>query len=180
MAWDEVEEVIQTQANLKLNLEKQDPLKSFCQDNLYIDQCQLYDNWDSWQLQMFNSLSMLHDSVILGLSCPSFFFFFSLLFFCIWFTMNQAKMSDCTITCCEIYILWCCFRSVHCTVLNCVLGWIKDRGKGLTRSNKEHRASFFFGLREREGESLVILDLDLPEFVIFLWVKFVFICDVVN
>ena len=59
-------------------------------------------------------------------------------------------MSDCTITCCETYVLWCCFCSVHCTVLYRVLVWIKDRGKGLTRSNKEHRASFFFGLRERE------------------------------
>ncbi|KAK7820246.1 calvin cycle protein cp12-3 [Quercus suber] len=44
VAWDEVKEVIQTQADLRLNLEKQDPLKSFCQDNLYTDQCQLYDN----------------------------------------------------------------------------------------------------------------------------------------
>ena len=98
---------------------------------------------------MFNSLSALHDLVILGLCCPS-LFFFPLCFFCVWFTMNQAMMSDCTITSCEIYVLWHCFRSVHCTVLYRVLGWIKDRGKGLTRSNKEHRASFFFGLRERE------------------------------
>ena len=175
-----MEEVIQTQADLKLNLEKQDPLKSFCQDNLYIDQCQLYDNWDSWQLQMFNSLLILHDSVILELSCTSLFFF--LLFFCIWFTMNQAMMSDCTITCCEIYVLWCCFRSVHWTVSYRVLGWIKDRRKGLTRSNKEHRASFFLVWeREREREREIgNLNLDLLEFVIFLWVKFVFICEVIN
>ena len=111
---------------------------------------------------MFNSPLMLNDLVILGLSCPSLFFFG------ICFTTNRAMMSDCTITCCEIYVLWCCFRSVHCIVLYCVLDWIKDREKWLTWSNKEQRASFFFDFRERERERVVILDLDLREFVILV------------
>ena len=82
------------------------------------------------------------------------FYLFIYLFFCICFTMNRAMMLDCTITCCEIYVLWCCFRSVHCIVLYRVL----------------ERASFFFGFRERERERerLVILDLDLLEFVILV------------
>ncbi|KAJ4702367.1 calvin cycle protein CP12-3, chloroplastic [Melia azedarach] len=44
VAWDEVEEVSQAKADLKLKLEKQDPLESFCQDNPETDECRIYED----------------------------------------------------------------------------------------------------------------------------------------
>lgn len=44
VAWDEVEEVSQAKADLRLKLlQKQDPLESFCQDNPETDECRIYD-----------------------------------------------------------------------------------------------------------------------------------------
>lgn len=45
VAWDEVEEVSQAKADLRLKLEKQqDPLESFCQDNPETDECRIYEH----------------------------------------------------------------------------------------------------------------------------------------
>lgn len=44
VAWDEVEEVSQAKADLRLKLEKQDPLESFCQDNPETDECRIYED----------------------------------------------------------------------------------------------------------------------------------------
>ncbi|XP_030440859.2 calvin cycle protein CP12-3, chloroplastic-like [Syzygium oleosum] len=45
VAWDEVEEVSQAKAHLRLKLEvlHQDPLESFCGDNPETDECHVYD-----------------------------------------------------------------------------------------------------------------------------------------
>ncbi|XP_039170858.1 calvin cycle protein CP12-3, chloroplastic-like [Eucalyptus grandis] len=44
VAWDEVEEVSQAKAHLRLKLEvlRQDPLESFCGDNPETDECHVY------------------------------------------------------------------------------------------------------------------------------------------
>ncbi|XP_019172015.1 PREDICTED: calvin cycle protein CP12-3, chloroplastic [Ipomoea nil] len=45
VAWDEVEEVSQAKADLRLKLQKQqDPLESFCQDNPETDECRIYEH----------------------------------------------------------------------------------------------------------------------------------------
>ncbi|XP_052201166.1 calvin cycle protein CP12-3, chloroplastic [Diospyros lotus] len=46
VAWDEVEEVSQAKAHLrlKLKLDKLDPLESFCQDNPETDECRIYED----------------------------------------------------------------------------------------------------------------------------------------
>ena len=44
VAWDEVEEISQAKADLRLKLEKYDPLESFCEDNPETDECRLYDD----------------------------------------------------------------------------------------------------------------------------------------
>ncbi|XP_071923377.1 calvin cycle protein CP12-3, chloroplastic-like [Coffea arabica] len=46
VAWDEVEEVSQAKADLRLKLEimHQDPLESFCQDNPETDECRIYED----------------------------------------------------------------------------------------------------------------------------------------
>ncbi|KAL2505929.1 Calvin cycle protein CP12-3 [Abeliophyllum distichum] len=46
VAWDEVEEVSQAKADLRLKLEKlqQDPLESFCQENPETDECRIYED----------------------------------------------------------------------------------------------------------------------------------------
>uniref|UniRef100_A0A1J3JVV0 Calvin cycle protein CP12-3, chloroplastic n=1 Tax=Noccaea caerulescens TaxID=107243 RepID=A0A1J3JVV0_NOCCA len=46
VAWDEVEEVSQAKADLriKLNLLNQDPLESFCQENPETDECRIYED----------------------------------------------------------------------------------------------------------------------------------------
>ncbi|KAI6688538.1 hypothetical protein NL676_025366 [Syzygium grande] len=45
VAWDEVEEVSQAKADLRLRLEKQqDPLESFCEQNPDTDECRLYED----------------------------------------------------------------------------------------------------------------------------------------
>ncbi|CAI9115320.1 OLC1v1016194C1 [Oldenlandia corymbosa var. corymbosa] len=46
VAWDEVEEVSQAKADLRLKLEvmHQDPLESFCQENPETDECRLYED----------------------------------------------------------------------------------------------------------------------------------------
>lgn len=46
VAWDEVEEVSQAKADLRLKLEVQklDPLESFCQDNPETDECRIYED----------------------------------------------------------------------------------------------------------------------------------------
>ncbi|VVA95508.1 unnamed protein product [Arabis nemorensis] len=46
VAWDEVEEVSQAKADLriKLNLLNQDPLESFCQENPETDECRVYED----------------------------------------------------------------------------------------------------------------------------------------
>ncbi|KAF8014978.1 hypothetical protein BT93_H0697 [Corymbia citriodora subsp. variegata] len=48
VAWDEVEEVSQAKAHLRLKLEvlRQDPLESFCGDNPETDECHVYDDDD--------------------------------------------------------------------------------------------------------------------------------------
>ncbi|CAH8370934.1 unnamed protein product [Eruca vesicaria subsp. sativa] len=45
VAWDEVEEVSQAKADLriKLKLLNQDPLESFCQENPETDECRIYE-----------------------------------------------------------------------------------------------------------------------------------------
>lgn len=47
VAWDEVEEVSQAKADLRLKLEveKLDPLESFCQDNPETEECRIYEDW---------------------------------------------------------------------------------------------------------------------------------------
>lgn len=46
VAWDEVEEVSQAKADLRLKLEveKLDPLESFCQDNPETEECRIYED----------------------------------------------------------------------------------------------------------------------------------------
>ncbi|KAJ7961553.1 calvin cycle protein CP12-3, chloroplastic [Quillaja saponaria] len=44
VAWDEVEEVSQAKADLRLKMEKQDPLESFCQENPETDECRIYED----------------------------------------------------------------------------------------------------------------------------------------
>ncbi|CAA2995477.1 calvin cycle protein CP12-3, chloroplastic [Olea europaea var. sylvestris] len=46
VAWDEVEEISQAKADLRLKLEKlqQDPLESFCQENPETDECRIYED----------------------------------------------------------------------------------------------------------------------------------------
>ncbi|XWS74564.1 hypothetical protein CRYUN_Cryun01aG0009000 [Craigia yunnanensis] len=46
VAWDEVEEVSQAKANLRLRLEieKKDPLEFFCQENPETDECRVYED----------------------------------------------------------------------------------------------------------------------------------------
>lgn len=45
VAWDEVEEVSQAKADLRLKLEaNKDPLESFCQDNPETDECRIYED----------------------------------------------------------------------------------------------------------------------------------------
>ncbi|CAK9183444.1 unnamed protein product [Ilex paraguariensis] len=44
VAWDEVEEVSQAKADLRLKLEKQDPLESFCQENPETEECRIYED----------------------------------------------------------------------------------------------------------------------------------------
>lgn len=45
VAWDEVEEVSQAKADLRLKLEnQQDPLESFCLQNPETDECRIYDH----------------------------------------------------------------------------------------------------------------------------------------
>ncbi|XP_050235435.1 calvin cycle protein CP12-3, chloroplastic [Mercurialis annua] len=44
VAWDEVEEVSQAKADLRLKLEKQDPLEYFCQHNPETDECRVYQD----------------------------------------------------------------------------------------------------------------------------------------
>ncbi|PKI35754.1 calvin cycle protein CP12-3, chloroplastic [Punica granatum] len=46
VAWDEVEEVSQAKADLRLKLEVQklDPLESFCQDNPETEECRIYED----------------------------------------------------------------------------------------------------------------------------------------
>ncbi|KAK8500911.1 hypothetical protein V6N13_061815 [Hibiscus sabdariffa] len=47
VAWDEVEEVSQAKADLRLRLEveKKDPLESFCQENPETEECKVYEDW---------------------------------------------------------------------------------------------------------------------------------------
>lgn len=45
VAWDEVEEISQAKADLRLKLaNKQDPLESFCLQNPETDECRIYDH----------------------------------------------------------------------------------------------------------------------------------------
>ncbi|XP_009765560.1 calvin cycle protein CP12-3, chloroplastic [Nicotiana sylvestris] len=45
VAWDEVEEVSQAKAHLRIKLQlNQDPLESFCQDNPETDECRIYED----------------------------------------------------------------------------------------------------------------------------------------
>lgn len=46
VAWDEVEEVSQAKADLRIKLEllNQDPLESFCQENPETDECRIYED----------------------------------------------------------------------------------------------------------------------------------------
>ncbi|XP_039022230.1 calvin cycle protein CP12-3, chloroplastic-like [Hibiscus syriacus] len=46
VAWDEVEEVSQAKADLRLRLqiEKKDPLESFCQENPDTEECRIYED----------------------------------------------------------------------------------------------------------------------------------------
>ena len=46
VTWDEVEEVSQAKANLKLRLEieKKDPLEFFCQENPETEECRVYED----------------------------------------------------------------------------------------------------------------------------------------
>ncbi|XVF82376.1 hypothetical protein PTKIN_Ptkin16aG0041800 [Pterospermum kingtungense] len=46
VAWDEVEEVSQAKADLRLRLEieKKDPLEFFCQENPETDECRVYED----------------------------------------------------------------------------------------------------------------------------------------
>ncbi|XP_041017697.1 calvin cycle protein CP12-3, chloroplastic [Juglans microcarpa x Juglans regia] len=45
VAWDEVEEVSQAKADLRLKLQQEkDPLESFCQDNPETDECRVYED----------------------------------------------------------------------------------------------------------------------------------------
>ncbi|XP_038994431.1 calvin cycle protein CP12-3, chloroplastic-like [Hibiscus syriacus] len=46
VAWDEVEEVSQAKADLRrrLQIEKKDPLESFCQENPDTEECRIYED----------------------------------------------------------------------------------------------------------------------------------------
>lgn len=45
VAWDQVEEVSQAKADLRLKLQKQqDPLESFCHHNPHTDECRIYQD----------------------------------------------------------------------------------------------------------------------------------------
>ncbi|XP_022764711.1 calvin cycle protein CP12-3, chloroplastic-like [Durio zibethinus] len=46
VAWDEVEEISQAKADLriKLEIEKKDPLESFCQENPETEECRIYED----------------------------------------------------------------------------------------------------------------------------------------
>ncbi|KAL0701963.1 hypothetical protein Bca4012_058085 [Brassica carinata] len=46
VAWDEVEEVSQAKADLRIKLEflNQDPLENFCQENPETDECRIYED----------------------------------------------------------------------------------------------------------------------------------------
>lgn len=45
VAWDEVEEISQAKADLRLKLDRdQDPLQSFCEDNPETDECRIYED----------------------------------------------------------------------------------------------------------------------------------------
>ncbi|KAM5574047.1 calvin cycle protein CP12-3, chloroplastic [Rosa sericea] len=44
VAWDEVEEVSQAKADLRLKMKDSDPLESFCQDNPETDECRIYED----------------------------------------------------------------------------------------------------------------------------------------
>ncbi|KAE8057466.1 hypothetical protein FH972_014156 [Carpinus fangiana] len=44
VAWDEVEEVSQAKADLRLKMQKQDPLESFCEENPETDECRIYED----------------------------------------------------------------------------------------------------------------------------------------
>ncbi|KAF5740994.1 calvin cycle protein CP12-3 chloroplastic [Tripterygium wilfordii] len=44
VAWDEVEEVSQAKADLRLKLEKEDPLESYCNENPETDECRIYED----------------------------------------------------------------------------------------------------------------------------------------
>lgn len=45
VAWDEVEEVSQAKAHLRVKLEKEeDPLESFCSENPEMEECVVYDS----------------------------------------------------------------------------------------------------------------------------------------
>ncbi|GMI90441.1 hypothetical protein HRI_002713400 [Hibiscus trionum] len=46
VAWDEVEEVSQAKADLRrtLQIEKKDPLESFCQENPETEECRIYED----------------------------------------------------------------------------------------------------------------------------------------
>ncbi|XP_009106324.1 calvin cycle protein CP12-3, chloroplastic [Brassica rapa] len=46
VAWDEVEEVSQARADLRIKLKflNQDPLESFCQENPETDECRIYED----------------------------------------------------------------------------------------------------------------------------------------
>ncbi|XP_030527386.2 calvin cycle protein CP12-3, chloroplastic [Rhodamnia argentea] len=44
VAWDEVEEVSRAKADLRLRLEKQDPLEPFCEQNPETDECRVHED----------------------------------------------------------------------------------------------------------------------------------------
>lgn len=44
VAWDEVEEVSQAKADLRLKMQNQDPLESFCGENPETDECRIYED----------------------------------------------------------------------------------------------------------------------------------------
>ncbi|KAK2983835.1 hypothetical protein RJ640_008511 [Escallonia rubra] len=45
VAWDEVEEVSQAKADLRIKLDRdQDPLTSFCEENPETDECRIYED----------------------------------------------------------------------------------------------------------------------------------------
>ncbi|XP_050376133.1 calvin cycle protein CP12-3, chloroplastic [Argentina anserina] len=44
VAWDEVEEVSQAKADLRLKLKDSDPLESYCEDNPETEECRIYED----------------------------------------------------------------------------------------------------------------------------------------